>query len=138
MLTHADRQRLAESILATHLPAPASLSPASLSPASRVPQHGSRASGPTRTRLPLPPDACRATRDPDRTLEPLHVVLPLRTVSGGKARLGEALDAEEREELVLGLLLHTLSVLATWSRCERIHLVSPDPVLAARHRAGGC
>jgi len=62
-------------------------------------------------------------------LEPVHVVLPMRTVSGGKARLGGALDAEEREELVLGMLLHTLSVLGVWSVCRRIHLVSPDPVL---------
>jgi len=70
-------------------------------------------------------------------LEPIHVVLPMRTVSGGKARLGEALDAEEREELVLGLLLHTLAVLAAWPRCGRIHLVSPDPVLAAATRQAG-
>ena len=75
--------------------------------------------------------SAEAARPADRTLEPIHVVLPLRSVSGGKARLGEALDAEEREELVLGLLLHCLSVLASWPRCERIHLVSPDPVLAA-------
>ena len=54
---------------------------------------------------------------PNATLEPLHVVLPMRTVSGGKARLGGALDAEEREELVLGMLLHTLSVLSAWSVC---------------------
>jgi 2-phospho-L-lactate guanylyltransferase len=67
-------------------------------------------------------------------LEPIHVVLPMRTVSGGKARLGEALDAEEREELVLGLLLHTLAVLGAWSRCGRVHLVSPDPVLEAATR----
>jgi 2-phospho-L-lactate guanylyltransferase len=55
----------------------------------------------------------------------------MRTVSGGKARLGEALDAEEREELVLGLLLNTLAVIADWPRCGRIHLVSPDPLLGA-------
>jgi len=70
-------------------------------------------------------------------LEPIHVVLPMRTVSGGKARLGEALDAEEREELVLGLLLHTLAVLAAWPRCGRIHLVSPDPVVAAATTLAG-
>ena len=64
-------------------------------------------------------------------LEPIHVVLPMRTVSGGKARLGEALDAEEREELVLGMLMHTLGVLGSWPACRRIHLVSPDPVLDA-------
>jgi 2-phospho-L-lactate guanylyltransferase len=69
---------------------------------------------------------------PDATaLEPIHVVLPMRTVSGGKARLGEALDAEEREELVLGLLVHALAVLADWQRSGHVHLVSPDPVLAA-------
>jgi 2-phospho-L-lactate guanylyltransferase len=68
---------------------------------------------------------------PQAALDPLHVVLPLRTVSGGKARLGGALDAEEREELVLGMLLHTLAVLGRWQACRRIHLVSPDPVLDA-------
>ncbi len=74
---------------------------------------------------------------PTTALEPVHVVLPMRTVSGGKARLGGALDAEEREELVLGMLLHTLSVLSAWSVCRRIHLVSPDPVLdVATQQAG--
>lgn len=70
-------------------------------------------------------------------LGPLHVVLPMRTVSGGKARLGGALDAEEREELVLGLLLNTLAVLAAWQVCRRIHLVSPDPVLDVATRQVG-
>lgn len=70
-------------------------------------------------------------------LEPIHVVLPMRTVSGGKARLGEALDAEEREELVLGMLLHTLRVLAKWPAWRRIHLVSPDPALGAATRSAG-
>jgi 2-phospho-L-lactate/phosphoenolpyruvate guanylyltransferase len=61
----------------------------------------------------------------------------MRTVSGGKARLGEALDAEERVELVLGLLLHTLAVLAEWRPCRSIHLVSPDPLLDAAVRLAG-
>lgn len=74
---------------------------------------------------------------PPPALEPIHVVLPLRSVSGGKARLGEALDAEEREELVLGLLLHTLATLAAWPRCGRIHLVSPDPILAVATEQAG-
>lgn len=71
------------------------------------------------------------------TLAPIHVVLPMRTVSGGKARLGGVLDAEEREELVLGMLRQTLSLLEAWGGCERIHLVTPDPVLIedARERA---
>ena len=73
----------------------------------------------------------------ETALEPIHVVLPMRTVSGGKARLGGALDAEEREELVLGMMLHTLHVLGEWQVCHRIHLVSPDPVLDAATRQAG-
>ncbi len=73
----------------------------------------------------------------ETALEPIHVVLPMRTVSGGKARLGEALDAEEREELVLGMLLHTVEVLRAWPVCRRIHLVSPDPALSAATPAAG-
>jgi 2-phospho-L-lactate guanylyltransferase len=79
-----------------------------------------------------------ADRPPTATaLEPIHIVLPMRTVSGGKARLGEVLDAEEREELVLGMLLHTLSVLGEWPVCRRIHLVSPDPILSAATSQAG-
>jgi 2-phospho-L-lactate guanylyltransferase len=73
----------------------------------------------------------------DTALEPIHIVLPMRTVSGGKARLGGALDAEEREELVLGMLLHTLSVLGEWEVSRRIHMVSPDPVVDAATRQAG-
>jgi 2-phospho-L-lactate guanylyltransferase len=74
---------------------------------------------------------------PGTALEPIHIVLPMRTVSGGKARLGGALDAEEREELVLGMLVHTLAVLGAWHACRRIHLVSPDPVVDAATRGAG-
>lgn len=70
-------------------------------------------------------------------LEPLHVVLPMRTVSGGKARLGGALDAEEREELVLGMLAHTLAVLGEWPAVRRTHLVTPDPMMASVARRAG-
>jgi 2-phospho-L-lactate guanylyltransferase len=75
--------------------------------------------------------ADRSTPEAGAALEPLHVVVPLRTLSGGKARLGGALDAEEREELVLGMLIHTLSVLDGWVACDHVHLVSPDPALAS-------
>jgi 2-phospho-L-lactate guanylyltransferase len=70
---------------------------------------------------------------PDATaLEPIHVVLPMRTVSGGKARLGEALDAEEREVLILGMLERTLEVLGRWTPCTRTHVVTQDPHVARR------
>lgn len=72
-----------------------------------------------------------ATADGATALESLHVVLPMRTVSGGKARLGGVLDAEEREELVLGMLAHTLEVLARWPTGRCVHLVSPDPMMAS-------
>lgn len=65
-------------------------------------------------------------------LEPLHVVVPLRTLAGGKARLGEALDAEEREELVLGMLRRTLDVLRAWTPAARVVVVSPDGPLLER------
>ena len=45
-------------------------------------------------------------------LSRLHVVVPLRGIESGKSRLGQALDAEERETLVLGLLGRTLDVIA--------------------------
>jgi 2-phospho-L-lactate guanylyltransferase len=62
-------------------------------------------------------------------LTPLHVVLPLRTLSGGKARLGGAVDAEERQTLILGMARRTVELLLAWPGCERLHLVSPDLAL---------
>jgi 2-phospho-L-lactate guanylyltransferase len=71
------------------------------------------------------------------SLTSLHAVVPLRSLAGGKARLGEALDAEERGELVLGMLRHTLAVLTAWPPCRRVHVVSPDErLLAAIARPG--
>jgi 2-phospho-L-lactate guanylyltransferase len=64
-------------------------------------------------------------------LSHLHVVLPARSISGGKARLGGALDAEERETLILGMLRHALATLRTWGVAEQVHVVSLDPALLA-------
>jgi 2-phospho-L-lactate guanylyltransferase len=66
------------------------------------------------------------------TLEPIHAIVPLRSVAGGKARLGEALDAEEREVLILGMLERTLDVLAHWPPCARVHVVTQDLEVARR------
>ncbi len=60
------------------------------------------------------------------SLDPIHAVVPLRSVAGGKARLGEALDAEEREVLILGMLRRTLDVLTSWTPCARVHVVTQD------------
>jgi 2-phospho-L-lactate guanylyltransferase len=56
----------------------------------------------------------------------------LRSVAGGKARLGEALDAEEREVLIMGMLRRTLDVLAAWTPCTRTHVVTQDLLVGRR------
>ena len=66
---------------------------------------------------------------PPEGWESLHVILPLRSLSGGKARLGGALDAEEREALILGMARRTLAVLREWPACGHVTLVSPDEML---------
>jgi 2-phospho-L-lactate/phosphoenolpyruvate guanylyltransferase len=59
-------------------------------------------------------------------LSNVHVVVPLRGIDSGKSRLGEALDAEERSALILGLLARTLEVLAAWPPAQRVYLVTGD------------
>ena len=93
-----------------------------VAPGRRAPYHDAMPAQPA-----TGPDAAPAV-----ALEPLHVVVPLRTLAGGKARLGEALDAEEREELVLGMLRHTLDVLRAWTPAARVVVVSPDGPLLER------
>jgi 2-phospho-L-lactate guanylyltransferase len=70
-------------------------------------------------------------------LSRLHAVIPVRSTSGGKVRLGERLDPEEREALILGMLLHELRVLRGWGGCEQVHVVSRDAALDERVRAEG-
>jgi 2-phospho-L-lactate guanylyltransferase len=67
----------------------------------------------------------------------LHVVVPVRTLAGGKARLGEALDAEERQGLIAGMLRDELAVLARWGGAAAVHVVSPDPDVAPIATAAG-
>ena len=72
-------------------------------------------------------------------LSAVHVVVPLRGIDSGKSRLGQALDAEERGVLVLGLLDRTLDVLSAWPAAQRIYLVTGDAAtgeLARRARPG--
>lgn len=59
----------------------------------------------------------------------LHVVIPVRSASGGKARLGGALDAEERETLIVGMLRHALRTIREWGGAELVHVVSMDESL---------
>jgi 2-phospho-L-lactate guanylyltransferase len=71
-------------------------------------------------------------------LSRLHVLIPLRSLAGGKARLGGAIDAEERETLLRGLLVRTMGLVRAWPASEMVHVVSTDPdVLAAAKTAMG-
>jgi 2-phospho-L-lactate/phosphoenolpyruvate guanylyltransferase len=55
--------------------------------------------------------------------------VPVRGLGVSKSRLGEALDAEERRTLVVGLLLETLSVLTAWEAVDRVHVITGDLIL---------
>jgi 2-phospho-L-lactate/phosphoenolpyruvate guanylyltransferase len=90
---------------------------------------------PSRDRSAAPPPARPVP--PSTAFAPLHAIVPLRTLAGGKARLGGALDAEEREELVLGMLRRTLDVLAGWAPAVQLIVVSPDASLLAGLKARG-
>ncbi len=72
---------------------------------------------------------------PPADLSNLHVIVPARGSGVGKSRLGEALDAEERLTLVVGMLLRTLEVLAAWPACRSIHVVTADTQLRALVRS---
>jgi 2-phospho-L-lactate guanylyltransferase len=59
----------------------------------------------------------------------LHAIVPVRGFGVGKSRLGEALDPEERLTLVVGMLLRALNELAAWGACQRVHVVTGDPLV---------
>jgi 2-phospho-L-lactate guanylyltransferase len=62
-------------------------------------------------------------------------LVPVRSLEGGKSRLAEHLDAEERADLVARLLRRTLEAVS--SQVERVIVVSPDAeVLAFAARVG--
>ena len=75
--------------------------------------------------------------DPPRSLPRLHVVIPVRSASDGKARLGPAIDAEERAAIVVGLLRRTLEVIAQVPAICAVTVVSGDSTLLALARRLG-
>jgi 2-phospho-L-lactate guanylyltransferase len=80
----------------------------------------------------------------DQTASPtrprIAAIVPVGSLGGAKSRLGEWLDAEERQELVEGFLARTLSVvleLHSAGRLADVLVVSPDrDVLAHASIAG--
>jgi 2-phospho-L-lactate guanylyltransferase len=65
-------------------------------------------------------------------LSHIVAVIPIRSLSGAKSRLGEPLDAEERAELVLALLRRVVTAALGSGRLELAVVVSPDTDLLAR------
>ena len=75
---------------------------------------------------------------PGADLRRLVAIVPIRALEGAKSRLGGALDAEERQDLVRLLLERTLAAAGMVPEIAAVLVVSPDPAileLAARSGA---
>ena len=71
------------------------------------------------------------------SLSRIVAVVPVRSLSSGKSRLGEPLDAEERADLVLALLRRTVEQALAASRLAGVVVVSEDAELLRQARAMG-
>jgi 2-phospho-L-lactate/phosphoenolpyruvate guanylyltransferase len=56
----------------------------------------------------------------------IAAIIPVGTLAGAKSRLGERLDAEEREDLVDGLLARTVLAATAVDRLDDVLVASPD------------
>ena len=56
----------------------------------------------------------------------IAAIVPVAAIEGAKTRLGESLDAEERQDLVEGLVARTLAAVESVARIEDVLVVSPD------------
>jgi 2-phospho-L-lactate guanylyltransferase len=56
----------------------------------------------------------------------IAAIIPVGTLAGAKSRLGERLDAEEREDLVQGLLARTVLAATAVERLDDVLVASPD------------
>lgn len=65
------------------------------------------------------------------------VVIPVRALEGAKSRLGQALDAEERRDLVTRLLEGTIAAAGRATRVDSVVVVSPDQATLALAVAAG-
>lgn len=67
----------------------------------------------------------------------IAAIVPVASIEGAKTRLGETLDAEERHDLVRGLLERTLQAVTSAAAIEDVLVVSPDrDVIATASEAG--
>ena len=68
------------------------------------------------------------TSGPETIAAPSRIaaVIPVGTFEGAKSRLGDALDAEERQDLTERLLAQTVAAALTLERLADVLVVSPD------------
>jgi 2-phospho-L-lactate guanylyltransferase len=64
-------------------------------------------------------------------------LVPVRSLSGAKSRLGEPLDAEERADLIMAMLTKTVEQTLAARRLAGVIVVSKDEELLSRSRAMG-
>ncbi|MGD0863519.1 MAG: 2-phospho-L-lactate guanylyltransferase [Candidatus Limnocylindrales bacterium] len=64
-------------------------------------------------------------------------IVPVRSLSGAKTRLGEPLDPEERADLILAFLRRTVAAALASRRLDGVAVVSKDPELLRQARAMG-
>jgi 2-phospho-L-lactate guanylyltransferase len=62
----------------------------------------------------------------------IAAVIPVGSLEGAKSRLGEQLDAEERQDLVAGLLARTVVAALAVDRLADVLVVSPDRDVLSR------
>jgi len=75
---------------------------------------------------------------PSRVAERLAAVIPVGTLAGAKSRLGETLDAEERQDLVVRLIARTVTAAVGVEALDDVLVVSPDrDVLRCAAELGG-
>ena len=70
-------------------------------------------------------------------LSRIVAIVPVRSLSGAKSRLGEPLDPEERAELILALLRRTVAAALATRRLDGVAVVSRDVELLTQARAMG-
>jgi len=70
-------------------------------------------------------------------LSRLVAIVPVRSLSGAKSRLGEPLDPEERRDLVLALLQRTVKAALAARTLAGVVVVSKDPEVVANVLALG-
>ena len=70
-------------------------------------------------------------------LSRIVAVVPVRSLSGAKSRLGEPLDPEERADLIMALLRRTVAAATESARLDGVAVVSQDADLLEQARAMG-